>query len=125
MNDADVFIVEWGTILRDLQRARPDIPESLINSSVKSMVPGLTSGGYALSCPRSVAIVAAQRFAQDYELPKGRNSTVLPTGVHNDFWEYVEKAVMDAILVWDREISEDVYQWANRFIPPDDEDDNR
>lgn len=105
-----VFMVEWATILRDLQKARPGVPDSLIGSSVKAIV----GDGFAMSCPRSVAIVAAQKFAADFDLPKGRNSTVLPLAVQDEFWLFVENAIADAILVWDRETTNEAYDWAVR-----------
>lgn len=109
MAEPDVFIVEWGTILRDLQRARPDVPQSLVESSIKTAY----GDGRAMSNPRSVAIVAAQKFAADYELPKGRNSTVLPTAVQKQFWDFVAQALADAVIIWDREINDTVFNWAH------------
>ena len=109
MAEPDVFIVEWGTILRDLQRARPDVPLSLVESPVKTAY----GDGYAMSNPRSVAIVAAQKFAADYELPKGRNSTVLPASVQKQFWDYIATALADAVIIWDREITDSVFNWAH------------
>jgi len=112
--NSTVFMVEWATILRDLQRARPDVPDSLVGSSAKSLLGDRMPGGYSLSNPRSVAIVAAQKFAADFELPKGRNSTVLPLAVAQEFWTFIENALADAILVWDREITQDAFNWAVR-----------
>jgi len=108
MNEPDVFIVEWGTILRDLQRARPDVPKSLVESPVKVAY----GEGYAMSNPRSVAIVAAQKFAADFDLPKGKNSTVLPSLVKDRFWDYIATALADAVIIWDREINDNVFDWA-------------
>jgi hypothetical protein len=109
MTSADVFIVEWGTILRDLQRARPTVPDSIASSSYR----GVLSNEYAMSSPRTVAIVAAQKFAGDFDLPKGKNSTVLPASEYDNFWKFVEDAIRDAILVWDRETNNEVLEWAD------------
>jgi len=108
MEEPGVFIVEWGSILRDLQRVRPDVPQSLVESPIKTAY----GDGYAMSNPRTVAIVAAQKFAADFDLPKGRNSTVLPTAVSDAFWDYIAKALADAIIIWDREITDEVFEWA-------------
>jgi hypothetical protein len=113
MDEPQVFMVEWGSILVELQKAIPDFPTKLAESSWKSFI---EPAEYALSSPRTVAIVAAQRFASDFNLPKGKNSTVLPVDVRDQFWSFVAKAIADAVLVWDRETNNEVYAWASRKL---------